>query len=52
MLNILNLIRLDQWAKNLLVFLVPISAARTEVQLYVDLFILFFDFLFLHLLVT
>ena len=46
MLNILNLIRLDQWAKNLLVFLVPISAARTEVQLYVDLFILFFGFSF------
>jgi len=42
--NILKLIRLEQWAKNLLIFLVPISAAKLEQEIFYNLFSIFIGF--------
>ena len=42
--NILKLIRLEQWAKNLLIFLVPISAVKLEQEIFYNLFSIFIGF--------
>lgn len=47
MYNLLKLIRLEQWIKNLLVFLVPIFANQLEFFIFYDLTIIFFGFSFL-----
>ncbi len=42
--NILKLIRLEQWTKNLLIFLVPISATKLEDSIFYNLFYIFIGF--------
>lgn len=47
MSKILKLIRTEQWAKNFLIFLVPLAAKNFEISIYFDLVFVFIGFSFL-----
>ena len=44
MINILKLIRVEQWTKNLLIFVVPILANQLELETFNKLIQIFFGF--------